>query len=91
MVCSSCWLACPFNTYWYNQLGIQQCKLTRLNNMWDNFEMHLRTFPNKDPTYIKNRIESRIKKRIKRKEWVISKINHIIDIIQCHQCNTCPY
>ena len=91
MVCSSCWVACPFNTYWHYRLGVQLCKLTRLNNMWDNLEMHLRTFPNKDPTYIKNRIESRIKKRIKRKELVISNINQTIDNKQCHQCNTCPY
>jgi ferredoxin len=91
MVCSSCWVACPFNTYWYKQLGIQHCKLTRINNILDNLELHLRTFPDKDPSYIKNKIKSSVKKRIRRKEFIISKINHIIDDIQCPQCNSCPY
>ena len=92
MVCARCWLACPHNTYWHDQLDIQHSKLTHIYNKLDSLEIHLRTLPllDRDSSYTKFKIKS-IRKRIKRKEKIISNINLIIDNVQCPQCNTCPY
>lgn len=81
---------CQFSKFWNTKLDIEHRKLSKLMDMWDNFDDHRRTYPLKDPSHIRQVTDNLRNNRVRRKEIIMTSINDILNK-KCPLCNMCPY
>ena len=80
---------CQFLNVWNAKLEQEHKKLSKLMDMWDNFDDHLRTYPLKDPNHVRQVTDNLRKNRVRNKEQLLTSINQILKQ-ECPECKKRP-